>query len=268
MQGKRPYAVLRKFLLHACDGIETKGLRLSERVFIPEPFVPERAAEFTIRHRKALALLLSLDAPTHFKMMIAIGELKELKATAMGYQLVLKHLPDCALFVEDRAGERAKRTFERELLAWSNGHVKLVAACLIHAKQEHCYEVDSLTLMMVSPQWIPLDHIREQDVIAKLVAEERAFIKPLRYQARDAGGFPNFHLLDAGAQPVALDILSAFLNHDEHTAKIKAIGVREPKGWLWDTAHDAAIPELPPKILTPVTPRTRRDLATGAATLA
>lgn len=141
MQGKRSYAVLRKFLLQACEDIETKGLRLSERVFMPEPFVPDCAPEITNRHRKALALLLSAEARTHFKMMIAIGELKELKATTMGHQLVLKHLADCALFVARTPGERAKRVFERELLAWSNGQVKLVAACLIHAKQDRCYEV-------------------------------------------------------------------------------------------------------------------------------
>jgi hypothetical protein len=247
MQGKRSYAVVRKFLLQACEEIETKGLRLSERVFIPEPFMSERAAEITIQHRKALAVLSSPEPRRHFKMMIAIGELKEFKATTVGHRLAFKHLPDCALFLERRAGERTKAIFERELLAWSNGQVKLVAACLIHAKQDRCYEVESLTLMMVSPQWIPLDHACERDVVDKLVAEERAFIKPLRYEAPDAGKFPNFQLLDTGARPVPLDIVSAFLSEAEHAAKVHAIGVRDPKGWLWDTAQDAVIPALPPK---------------------
>jgi hypothetical protein len=247
MQGKRSYAVLRKFLLQACEGIETKGLRLSERVFIPEPFTSERAAEITIQHRKALAVLASPEPRRHFKMMIAIGELKEFKATTVGHRLAFKHLPDCVMFLERRAGERTKAIFERELLGWSNGQVKLVAACLIHAKQDRCYEVESLTLMMVSPQWIPLDHVCEKDVVDKLVAEERAFIKPLRYDARDGGEFPNFELLDAGARPIALDVVSAFISEGEHGAKVNAIDTRNPKGWLWDTARDAVIPDLPPK---------------------
>ena len=247
MQGKRPYAVLRKFLLQACEDIETKGLRLSERVFMPEPFVPHRAAEITSRHRQALAPLLSPESGAHFKLMIAIGELKAFKATAVGYHLVFKHLPDCALFLERRAGERAKRAFEGELLAWCNGQVKLVAACLIHAKQDQCYEVDSVTLMMVSPQWIPLDHTCERDVVDKLVVEERAFVKPLRYDAHNTSEFPNFLLLDAGVRPIALDIVSAFLREGEHVAKVKAIDKRTPKGWIWDTTHEAVIPNLPPK---------------------
>lgn len=147
--------------------------------------------------------------------------------------------------------------------------MKLFAACLIHAKQEHCYQVDSLTLMMTNAQWIPLDHVHERDVIDKLVAEERAFIKPLRYEARSAGAFPNVQLLDIGAQPVALDIVSAFLSAEEHSAKVKAIGAREPKGWLWDTAQDAAIPQLPPKAVARPNPGAWPNNAEpGAATLA
>ena len=247
MQGKRSYGVVRKFVLQACEEVETKGLRLAERVFIPEPFVLDHAAEIAKRHREALSLLLSANRQLEFKMMIAIGELKELNPTAMGYRLVLKHLPDCALFLERKAGERAKAIFERELLAWSNGQVKLVAACLIHAKQDRCYQVDLLTLMMVSAQWIPLDHTSEKDVVDKLVAEERTFIKPLRYSAHDIGELPNFQLLDAAARPIALDVLNAFLSENERAAKVKAIDTRDPKGWLWDTVHDSVIPELPPR---------------------
>jgi hypothetical protein len=247
MQGKRSYWVLHKFLLQACEEVETKGLRLSERVFIPEHFVLERAAAITQRRKEALSILSSPDAQLQFKMMIAIGELKEFKATTLGYQLVLKHLPDCAFFLEQSAGERTKRVFETELSAWDSGQVRLVAACLIYAKQEHCYQIDSLTLIMTSAQWIPLDYVYEKDVVEKLVAEQRAFIKPLRYEAEHIGAFPNFRLLDAGTSPVALDIVSAFLRASERAAKIKAISERRPNGWVWDTAQTAVMPDLPPK---------------------
>src|ERR1022692_1111878 len=45
MQGKRSYWVLRKFLLEASEEVETKGLRLVERVFIPECFSRDRMVE-------------------------------------------------------------------------------------------------------------------------------------------------------------------------------------------------------------------------------
>jgi hypothetical protein len=81
MQGKRSYWVLRKFLLQASEEVETKGLRLAERIFIPEHFSLDRAAEIAQRREEALSILLSADAHLHFKMMITIGELKELRAT-------------------------------------------------------------------------------------------------------------------------------------------------------------------------------------------
>jgi|SRR5437899_3961023 len=113
MQGKRTYAVLRKFLLQACDEIETKGLCLSERVFIPESFVLDSAAEISKRHREALSLLLSPEANLQFEMMIAMGELKDFKATTLDYQIVLKHLPECAFFLEQGTGDRTKRRSNR-----------------------------------------------------------------------------------------------------------------------------------------------------------
>ena len=247
MQGKRSYWVLRKFLLQACAEVETKGLCLAERVFIPESFSKDRVAEIARRRDEALSILLSPDPDLQFKMMIAIGELKELRATALGYELVLKHLPYCAFFIDETAGARMKRTFEPELQASSAGQVKLIAACLFHAKREHVYQIESLTLMMTSSEWIPLDHGYEKDLVDKLVAEQRAFLKPLRYDAKHAGKFPNFLLLDAGEQPIALDILSAFLTDQERAAKASAIAARSPKGWAWDTAQAVFIPELPPQ---------------------
>jgi Protein of unknown function (DUF1173) len=245
MQGKRSYWVLRKFLLQASEEVETKGLRLAERLFIPESFAQDQAAEIAQRRKEVLSILLSFAADLQFKMMIAIGELKELRATTLGYEVVLKHLPDCAFFLDHKAGERTKRAFESELLAWSAEQVKLIVACLFYAKREHLYQIESCTLTMTSAQWIPLDHAHEKDVVDKLVTEQRAFLKPLRYEAKHAGNFPNFQLLDAGERPVALDILSPFLSGPERAAKLRAIAARNPKGWTWDTAQDVFIPDLP-----------------------
>jgi hypothetical protein len=165
----------------------------------------------------------------------------------IGCRLVLKHLPDCPLLLEPRLAERAKRVFEHELVAWESGQVRLATACLVHARDEYCCEVDALTLMMTSQQWIPLQHVAEADVVAKLVAERRAFVKPMRYDAPKPERFTDFLLLDAGARPIALDILRAFAGEAERSAKLASIGRREPRGWVWDTARDSVPPALPPK---------------------
>jgi hypothetical protein len=259
MQGKRSYWVLRKFLLKACEEVETKGLRLTERVFIPENFSRELAAEIARRHKAALSILFSPEADLQFKMMVAIGELKDFRQTTLGYEVALKHLPDCAFFLDHEAGARTKRAFEPELQSWTAGQVRLIAACLVYAKREHLCQIESLTLMMTSAQWIPLDQTCEKDVVDKLVAEQRAFLKPLRYEAKHAGRFPNFLLLDAGERPVALDILSSFLTAQERAAKAGAIATRSPRGWAWDTAR-SGVPDLPPKAVM----RPPREAATSS----
>jgi Protein of unknown function (DUF1173) len=76
MQGKRSYWVLRKFPLWANEEVETKGLALAQRVFIPENFSKDQAAEIAQRRDEALSILLSPDQGLHFKMMITIGELR------------------------------------------------------------------------------------------------------------------------------------------------------------------------------------------------
>jgi hypothetical protein len=96
--------------------------------------------------------------------------------------------------------------------------------------------------------------------IDKLFAEQRAFLKPLRHEAKHAGKFPNFLLLDAGARPVALDILSPFLTGQECAAKVEAIATRELTGWQWDTARTVVIPGLPPQGRRAVAPRLRAAL--------
>jgi Protein of unknown function (DUF1173) len=260
LQGKRSYAVLRKFLLHACEEVETKGLRLAERVFMPEVLAKDHVAGNGRRRNQALSLLLSPIAERTFRMMIAIGEVKELVASTLGYELVLKHLPDCTLFLAPKTGERTQRAFAAELLAWNAGQAKLIAGCLIFAMREHLYQVEALTLMITSEQWIPLDHPCEKDVIDKLVAEQRAFVKPLRYETKQAGKLPNFLLLDVGPRPMALDILGAFLPAPERAAKTRAIasGARKRNGCVWDTAQGAVMPSLP-------APARREVAATGGA---
>jgi hypothetical protein len=248
MQGKRSYAVVRKFVLQACEQIETKGLRLSQRVFVPEPFVADRAAEIASRHRIALSPL-SRNAPSSANLMIVVGELKMLAPTALGgHRLILRHLPDRPLIVDAQLGDRVKRVFEREFTAWSSGQVKVVSASLIHARDDRCYATDERALTMTSREWIPLAHVCDADVVAKLVAEERTFVKSLNYDAPEPGRLSNFLLLDAGARPVALDIASAFMSERERerSAKLNAVEACNPKGWVWDNACDAIIPELPP----------------------
>lgn len=49
---------------------------------------------------------------------------------------------------------------------------------------------------------MPVEGVHELPLIRALVGQGRGFVKPLRYDAALAGGFPNALLLDAGWESV------------------------------------------------------------------
>ena len=59
MEGKRTQGVMHKYLLEAADGIQTKGVTLSERLYVPEQFHEEHKSEIAERRRSKLAVLQS-----------------------------------------------------------------------------------------------------------------------------------------------------------------------------------------------------------------
>ena len=114
---------------------------------------------------------------------------------------------------------------------------------LVRAKREHVYKVDALSLMLVSEQWISVEGAHEIELVDALVEQGRRFIKPLRYDARSTAGFPNALLVDAGAEPVALHVVSVFAPEKERQAKVQALNRQEGPVWTWWT--DQPMPPFP-----------------------
>ena len=86
-------------------------------------------------------------------------------------------------------------------------------------------------------------------LIQALVAQQRRFVKPLRYDATSVSEFANALLLDAGPAAVPLHLLSPFMSPVERTAKEQAIAAGCAASWVWRT--EDSMPPLPAP-LTPV----------------
>ena len=127
--------------------------------------------------------------------------------------------------------------------------VHLMMAALIRARREQTYEVESLCMMLTSEHWIPVEGVHELPLIQALVAHQRRFVKPLRYDARGVSEFANALLLDAGPTAVPLHLLSPFMNPTERASKERAIAAHSAVGWVWRT--EDAMPSLP-VLLTPI----------------
>lgn len=259
MAGKRSWWVVRKHLLDAAREIETKGLRLADRLLIPEPFRLEEASEIAQRRAQSMAILLSPSEDVEFKMMVAIGELKEFAPTEIDYRILLMHMPDSPLYMEKRAGDKFKKVFSYEYETWVHQksgerekregagppELRFIFAGLIYARRENVFAVDTATIIMTTAYWVPVDYTYERTLADELVRQGRGYLKPLRYESRRGASFPNFILLDTGDRPTALDIISPFMPDKERGTKELALKGRQPPGWVWRIDEGAAFPVLP-----------------------
>ncbi|MBW8832949.1 MAG: DUF1173 family protein [Burkholderiales bacterium] len=240
--------MISRFLTAAARGVMVKGGTLEERLFVPEQFRVPDAEEIGERRRRKLAILLSPEDDVQFKMAILIGQLTlPVQSTTYGRRMTVKHMPDVPVYIDNKAWEKAERAYKAILQAVDadvehKPHV--VMAALIYAKREHTYQVDSLTLMLVTDQWIPLDGLYELPQIEELTRQGQAFIKPLKFDAKTAAGFPNVLLLDAGASPVPLNIVSPFMDAKDRAIKEKVIKTAAGAAWCWETDKEIRLCRL------------------------
>jgi hypothetical protein len=246
MEGRRNQGVLHKYLSEAARGVLLKGATLDERLYVPEPFRAELKEEIGERRRRKLALLLSPEDAVQFKMAILVGEYNGSEPTNVGRRIIVRHIPDVALYIEGKAWERVERSYGAILQARDADVVRkprVMMAALIYAKREHVYQVDTLSMMLTTDQWIPLDGLHELPLIEALQREQRAFMKPLRYDAKTAAAFPNVLLLDCGQAPLKLHVVSAFVGAKDRAMKAKAVATGGVSAWVWYTDKD--MPPLP-----------------------
>ncbi len=204
MEGRRNQGVLHKYLSEAARGVRLKGAALDERLYVPEPFRAECKDEIGERRRRKLSLLLSPEDAVQFKMAILVGEYNGSDATNFGRRIIVKHMPDVPLHIETGAWKRVERSYGAILQARDADVTRkphIIMAALIYAKREHVYQVDTLSMMLTTDQWIPLDGLHELPLVEALQHAQRAFMKPLKYDARTAAAFPNVLLLDCGELP-------------------------------------------------------------------
>jgi len=190
---------MHKYLLEAAEGIQPKGVTLSERLYVPEPFHEEQKYEIAERRRCKLVLLQSPEDDVQFKMALALGEYKGEQASPLGRKVWLKHLPNAPLFIEAKAWARIERIYGNLLEARdadTKSKPRVVMCALIYAKREHVYQIDTASFMLISENWIPLEGVHEIDLIQALTEQKRRFLKPLRYDARSVAAFPNALLPD------------------------------------------------------------------------
>ena len=203
--------------------------------------------------------------------MLLIAELKEITKAGIGFSAVLFHLPDCSFIIDQKLHERLLRHFGREMRMWtgkSPGHIMMAATFSV--SPEGTPQLEEVSLMFVSEEWIPYDNIYELALIQKLVADKRSFLRLLRYNRPLDTPMPAFLLTDHGNDPVALYVMDTESSLDDH--QIEAVAsASKYEYWLWSQrTHGGTVPSLPPPqppaSANAATPPSRNPVPTPPAT--
>lgn len=264
MEGKRTQGVMHRYLLEAADGVKTKGVTLSDRLYVPEQFHEEHKSEIAERRRSKLAVLQSPEDDAQFKMALVLGEYKCEEASPLGRKVWLKHMPDAPLFIDAKTWERVEKAYGNLLearYADTKTKQRVVICALIYAKREHTYQIDTASLMLTTEHWIPIEGTHEVDLIEALTQHRRRFMKPLRYDARSAASFPNVLLLDTGPKPTPLHVVSASLDPQDRAAKEKVLKAADNTAWVWNT--EKKMPPLPEAAPRSVSARSERTASSA-----
>jgi len=250
MAGKRDFSLVRYRLNDASTHIRSGRTAISDRLFIgtdPNSKAAEQqnarlsAPDGQDKRLLLLSLLPRYDEAKHE------AELKFLPYRYFG------GLP-LTFFSSTGQWQSVKKRFPAEYAAWRKGGkvvVFVVTSPPTQTKRGVSVRAQQIALMMVSDNWIPLDSSYEATVASKLDAEQRSYVKPLRYDASLSEVFPDFCLLDTRAKdPFPMEVFG--MTSPAYLAR-KALKTDYynrnfgPYGWwFWDATVAGPDDELPP----------------------
>jgi hypothetical protein len=150
----------------------------------------------------------------------------------------------------------AEKRFPQTWAAWKRGERVCAVARLEHsseprfpgARQPKGWTVVGVAIQGLSDTFIPVESSYEKQVADLLVAQDRVFEKPLRYDTDLDEVFPDFLLLDTDIPLYPMEVFGRTDEKYEKRAVEKQNYYRqhfENNWWCWKASTDTVIPELP-----------------------
>ncbi|NOU12513.1 MAG: DUF1173 domain-containing protein [Methylococcaceae bacterium] len=242
MTGKRNWYIIRKYLLAAAKDKTANRSSLSALLYIPEVFELEHKDK--IAQRRLTTLHSIAESGKQIKLMLIIGEVKDITTARFGFKMVIKHLPDFPILLNKDRYHYLCKVFGSEMGLWSedpNGHLMVIGTFGINKSGTPSYE--EIALMMVNENWIPYDNADELTLINSLVQNKRRFIKCLRYNLPPNVPTASVLLADNDKSGTALLIFPASSSETYRIKLNTLIKNSKINTWLWDTGH-----EVPPHL--------------------
>lgn len=238
--GKRSWATVRRHLLQAAEHNFASGNALRTRLYVPEPFALDQRD--AINGRRLAQWQPAVTVPRKpQQLMLLIGEVKEIVPSRYGYKVVVKHVPDQALALDEPLYRRLGRRFELELALWAaNQDIHMITIATFGVGSTGVPAICNMCLMPVTRQWLPFTDGFERQLIDRLVSEDRAFVKGLLYNVSRRDEIASATLTDCEGRAPML-----FIRQEGQYANGSPVTSRGTT-WFWDTVNET-VPALPPR---------------------
>ncbi len=239
--GKRPWATVRRRLLQASCGKIVGGKPLVARLFVPEPFsVEQRDAQN--RRRATFWSMAAPNSAASGQLLLLIGELKEIAPARCGFKAVIKQMPDQGFLIEERLYNRITRRMQAALSLWNaNDQIRMLIIATFAVGASGVPTIRELALVPTTREWLPVDHVFEHQLVARLVAEERSFLKTANLDPQSPGHLACATLIDCPRSQPELFVIA----YDEQAMDIDSVSESTVgTTWTWRVA-DGTMPALP-----------------------
>ncbi len=230
----------------AVEGKVVKQHPLGRFLYIPQPDRKGTIEEQEGDRKKRFIEFAIKEGKQGHQLMLLIAELTEIKEYGGGgYRAIVQHVPGFSFIVNDHLNDRITKTYSKEtsaIKATAEKWTHQIVAATFSVMPEGSAEIEEISYMPVTAQWIPFDNIYENDLISKLVKTRRSFTRSLRYNRAKGVSMPSVVLTDTGSNPTALFVVAP----DQDIEKVQRESLELPYDkWFWDLRETALVPTLP-----------------------
>ena len=245
--GKRKASLTYWWVNNAAENLWAGKVELSHQLLLPAFGAETRDAQ---RNRSRATAAVQTK---HRMVLIApLAAFTQERYDGMARQLKIAGFHGMPIaFMPTGLWETTVRRFQNAISAWRGGHGAVVIA-QVELKQgpKGIYaSVIDLGVMSVTAEFIPVESSYERIVAEKLVAEGRAFVKPMRYDAGSDQVFPDFILTDT-PRHVPLEVFgrddATYMCRKEEKRVYYDRQHGKDGWWSWDASLDRSGLNVPP----------------------
>lgn len=237
MAGRRNWFVIRKHLLAAAEGKRSSAGSLADLLYMPEAY-DEINHKAIAQRRLSLLARAAQSTSKGQKLILAVGVLDRIDMGGSGHRMFLQHAPDFPMLIADDLHRRLMKRFHIEFgLSDYFEHARMMVIATVWVDTSGVSRVDQMSVMMVSPNWIPFESSFESSLFEELTAKNRYFIRGMRYNLTSEKVLASCMLTDC-LPPVAM-LINASAEGETQAAPEIPFAL-----WTWEVAKES-MPSFP-----------------------